>query len=77
MMVAMKKEHPIKVWREKNGVTQAELARMAKLTTGRISQIESGYAPPGREAIQRLSAATGGEVTIVALHMWSPDSANA
>ncbi len=49
--------HPIKVFREYRGMTQAELARQAGLSPMYISQIETGRRGGSTKALRRIAAA--------------------
>ena len=51
---------PIKVLREKLGMTQTDLAHAAGLTPAAISQFESGIRRPSFQTIERLSDAPKG-----------------
>jgi DNA-binding XRE family transcriptional regulator len=49
--------NPIKVFREYRGMTQAELAGKAELSSMYLSQLERGERRPGRKALGKLAAA--------------------
>ncbi len=49
--------HPIKVFREYRGMTQAELGRQAGLSPMYISQIETGRRGGSTKALRRIAAA--------------------
>ncbi len=49
--------HPIKVYREYRGMTQAELARQVGLSPMYISQIETGRRGGSTKALRRIAAA--------------------
>ena len=49
--------HPLKVFREYRGLSQAALAKATKTNTVYISQIETGRRRAGRKLLQRLAAA--------------------
>lgn len=49
--------HPIKVFREYRGITQAELARQVGLSPMYISQIETGRRGGSTKALRRIAAA--------------------
>ena len=49
--------HPIKVFRENRGLTQAELARLVGLSPMYISQIETGRRGGSTKALRRIAAA--------------------
>ena len=49
--------HPIKVFREYRGMTQAELARQVRLSPMYISQIETGRRGGSTKALRRIAAA--------------------
>jgi transcriptional regulator with XRE-family HTH domain len=49
--------HPVKVFREHRGLTQAELAKAAGTSAVYLSQIERGERPAGRKLLPRLAEA--------------------
>lgn len=49
----------IKALRERFGVTQSELARVAGVTENAVSKWENGYSTPRMGAIERISACYG------------------
>jgi len=53
----------LKTYRERKGLSLAELAVEAKTTPATLSRIENGKRQPSVTLIKRLIAATGGEVT--------------
>lgn len=50
-------EPPVKVWREKRGLTQRALAAAAKVGASYLAEIESGKKPGSAEALRRLAEA--------------------
>lgn len=55
--LAVDRINPIKVFREYRGMTQAELAGKAELSSMYLSQLERGERRPGRKALGKLAAA--------------------
>jgi transcriptional regulator with XRE-family HTH domain len=59
------KQHPLRLWRKKQGLTQTELAAELKQQTGRrirpshVSQIEQGVRKPSLQLAGDLSKITG------------------
>jgi transcriptional regulator with XRE-family HTH domain len=47
-------ESPIRVWREKRGMTQRALAEAAQVSVSYLAEIEGGKKPGSRDALQRL-----------------------
>jgi DNA-binding XRE family transcriptional regulator len=47
-------ESPVKVWREKRGYSQRELAAAAGVSAGYLAEIETGRKPGSVEALARL-----------------------
>jgi len=52
-------ENPIRVWREKRGLTQRELAKAAGVQPGYLGEIEAGRKPGSADALRRLSGVLG------------------
>ncbi len=50
-------ESPVKVWREKRGRSQRELARAAGVSAGYLADIETGRKPGSAAALARLAKA--------------------
>lgn len=50
-------ESPVRIWREKRGMTQRALAAAARIPAGYLSEIESGK-KPGSAAVYRALAKT-------------------
>jgi DNA-binding XRE family transcriptional regulator len=48
-------ESPVKVWREKRGLTQRELAEQAGVSSGYLAEIETGKKPGSAVALRKLS----------------------
>lgn len=67
--------HPIKVYCERHGLTQAEFAERIGLSAAYVSQVIRGVERMGREAAEKIVAATGGELTFDALFGWRPEAA--
>jgi transcriptional regulator with XRE-family HTH domain len=59
----MDRDHPLKLWREKRGLTLDELAERVGSSKATLSRIESGKQTPSLGLIGRLKEATNGEVT--------------
>jgi len=51
--------NPIKVWREKRGLSQRGLAAEAKIGSSYLAEIESGRKPGSHVAYRKLAAALG------------------
>ncbi len=66
--------HPIKVYCERHGITQAEFAQRVGLSAAYVSQVSRGIEHMGREAAQKIVAATDGELTFDALFGWRPEA---
>lgn len=62
--------HPIKAYCEAHGLTQSEFAARAGLSAAYVSQVIRGIEKLGREAAEKIVAATGGELTFDALFGW-------
>jgi DNA-binding transcriptional regulator YiaG len=52
-------DHPLKRWRQKHRVTQAELARQCGMRQGTLARYEAGSRVPRGAALIRLMEATG------------------
>ena len=50
-------ESPVKVWREKRGLSQRELAEQAGVSSSYLAEIETGKKPGSAEALRKLSRA--------------------
>ncbi len=48
-------ESPVKVWREKRGLTQRELAEQAVVSPSYLAEIETGKKPGSAAALRKLS----------------------
>ena len=48
-------ESPVKVWREKRGLTQRELAEQAGVSPSYLAEIETGKKPGSAAALRKLS----------------------
>jgi ribosome-binding protein aMBF1 (putative translation factor) len=48
-------ESPVKVWREKRGLSQRELAEKAVVSASYLAEIETGKKPGSAEALRKLS----------------------
>lgn len=48
-------ESPVKVWREKRGLTQRELAEQAEVSASYLAEIETGKKPGSAAALGRLA----------------------
>jgi ribosome-binding protein aMBF1 (putative translation factor) len=48
-------ESPVKVWREKRGLTQRELAEQAAVSPSYLAEIETGKKPGSAVALRKLS----------------------
>jgi ribosome-binding protein aMBF1 (putative translation factor) len=48
-------ESPVKVWREKRGLSQRELAEKAEISASYLAEIETGKKPGSAEALRKLS----------------------
>lgn len=48
-------ESPVKVWREKRGLTQRELAAQAEVSPSYLAEIETGKKPGSAAALRKLS----------------------
>ena len=48
-------ESPVKVWREKRGLSQRELAEKAEVSASYLTEIETGKKPGSADALRKLS----------------------
>ncbi len=48
-------ESPVRVWREKRGLTQRVLAQAARISASYLAEIESGKKPGSAEAVRRIA----------------------
>ena len=48
-------EHPVKVWREKRGLSQRTLAEQAGVSPSYLAEIETGKKPGSADALRKLS----------------------
>ncbi len=61
------KKHPLAIWLEKNGLTQADVARAFKKNRSRVHRIINGSKPSDDE-MRILFTLTKGEVTADAIY---------
>lgn len=54
--------HPISVWREKRGLTQAALAQAATISPSHLSELERRQKGPSVDVLQRLATVLGATV---------------
>jgi transcriptional regulator with XRE-family HTH domain len=54
----------LKTWREKQGMTQEELAKKLRTFQPRVSALESGRITPSLRTAARIMEITGGQVTM-------------
>ena len=52
-------ESPVRVWRDKRGLTQRALAKAAGMQPGYLAEIELGRKPGSANALRRLSTVLG------------------
>jgi transcriptional regulator with XRE-family HTH domain len=52
-------ENPVRVWRDKRGLSQRALAKAAGMQPGYLAEIETGRKPGSADALNRLSTALG------------------
>ncbi len=50
-------ESPVKVWREKRGLSQRKLAELAGVSPSYLAEIETGKRPGSADALRKLSRA--------------------
>lgn len=60
------KEHPLREYRRREGLLQAQLARKCGLSASMISQIELGYVEPSLSTVYRIHLATGVSLQLMA-----------
>ena len=48
-------ESPVKIWREKRGLSQRELGEQAGVSSSYLAEIETGKKPGSAEALRKLS----------------------
>ncbi len=48
-------EHPVKVWRQKLGLSQRDLAAKAKVSQSHLAEIEGGQKTPSVETLRKLA----------------------
>ena len=58
-MEQQKDQHPLSIWRRKNGVTGQELAGELQCSQSHLSEIERGNNRPSPELTARLHKRTG------------------
>ena len=63
--------------RHSRGMTQAELARAAHITTSYVGRLEAGGSAPGIDLVQRLATALGTTVNDLLPTTASPDTQTA
>jgi transcriptional regulator with XRE-family HTH domain len=64
-MLAM--THPIKAYRHQHGLSLQSLAERARTTRSTVSRVEAGLLKPSFDLLDRLTAATDGEVSADAI----------
>ena len=52
-------ESPVRVWREKRGLTQRALAEQAEISPSYLAEIETGRKPGSADALRRLARVLG------------------
>ena len=52
-------ESPVKIWREKRGLSQRELGEQAGVSSSYLAEIETGKKPGSAEALRKLSRVLG------------------
>ena len=63
--MAKRRPHPLRIWRALNGMSQAALAKKAKVSQGYICRIENRDCPGITMAVAgRIAAATRGAVSV-------------
>lgn len=55
----LERAHPLKLWREKMGLGQVQVAKMCEVSQSFISYIESGLRVPMDDALERIIEFTG------------------
>ncbi|WP_042954355.1 helix-turn-helix transcriptional regulator [Rhizobium leguminosarum] len=56
------KSHPLKVWRASHGLTQAEMAELLGVGLWMVNAVETGRRVPSFSLVEKIIAATGGEL---------------
>lgn len=67
--------HPIKAYRAQRGLSLQQLAERARTTRSTVSRIEAGLLKPSFDLLDRITAATGGEVSADAIIAASREAA--
>lgn len=63
--------HPLRLYRQRHGITLQALAKRAGTSHSTIIGLERGViAQPGFDLIRRVSAATGGQVSEIRIILW-------
>jgi transcriptional regulator with XRE-family HTH domain len=57
-------EHPLRIWRERNGKRLGDLAKAAGVRSSHLSMIERGIRGVSLDVASKLSKATSGEVPV-------------
>jgi DNA-binding XRE family transcriptional regulator len=65
--------HPLRAYRETQGITQEQVAALAATSRATICRIEAGAQHPGRPLRKRLVAVTNGAVSEEVLLNWGLD----
>jgi hypothetical protein len=55
-------EHPLRIWRERRGLTLSALAKRADVQPGYLSEIEAGKKPGSVDAYRRAARALGVDI---------------
>jgi ribosome-binding protein aMBF1 (putative translation factor) len=63
-------ENPVKVWREKQGLSQRALATEAKIGNSYLAEIEAGRKPGSDAAYRKLAAVLGVSPDDLDLRQW-------
>lgn len=58
----MKREHPLRAYRQRHGLSQRQMANLLGTTKVTVSRIETGTREPSGDLLRRIAAATMGEV---------------
>jgi len=66
------KQHPIRRYCKKYGITQREFAEQVNLSEGFVSQLISGAERCGRNAAMQINELTDGEIHPLDLFTWKP-----
>jgi DNA-binding XRE family transcriptional regulator len=53
---ALAGEHPVRIWRQKRGMTQRALAEAAHVSASYLTEIETGKKPGSADALRRLAS---------------------